>query len=398
MRALRPALATLVVAGLVGCGPGSGQGLNISGRPLAEGSNLALAPTLASIQANVFDPSCVVCHSGAAAPQGLRLDAASSFVNLVGVASTQDGAFLRVAPGSPDQSYLIRKLEGTASEGEQMPLGAPPIPQSTIDFVRQWISDGALPDTSGAVDTAPVVVSMAPSPDTVSGDFPAQVTAGFDQDIDASTVNALSFSLRRSGGDGIFGNADDVAIDAAVTSLSATNPRLAVMDLGAVAPVEDTYQVRLHGSGPNVILSVDGRALDGEFTGSFPSGDGTEGGDFVAEFEIQGLQATLDSIQANVFTPTCAVAGCHTGPSGPMLPTGLDLSSADASFANLVDVQSLQDAPVLRVDAGNADASYLIHKLEGTAAVGGRMPQGGPPLDVDTIAAIREWINNGAAR
>lgn len=388
----------LIAAGTVGCGPGSGEGLNVAGRPLAEGSDLALEPTLASIQVNIFDPSCVVCHSGAAAPQGLRLDAASSFVNLVGVASTQDGSLLRVAPGNPDQSYLVRKLEGTASSGEQMPLGAPPIPQSTIDFVRQWISDGALPESSGPTDAAPVVVSMAPSPDTVSADFPAQITVGFDQEIDASTVNALSFSLWRSGGDGVFGDGDDVAVDAAASSLSATNFRLAIMDLDGVAPIEDFYQVRLHGSGANVILSVDGRALDGEFDGSFPSGDGTEGGDFVAEFEIRGLQATLDSIQTNVFIPTCAVAGCHSGPSGPNLPTGLDLSSADASFDNLVGVQSRQDPSVMRVQAGDANASYLIHKLEGTAAVGGRMPQGGPALDPDTIAVIRAWIDGGAGR
>ncbi|MBN1910523.1 MAG: Ig-like domain-containing protein, partial [Pirellulales bacterium] len=32
--------------------------------------------------------------------------------------------------------------------------------------------------------------------------------------------------------------------------------------------------------------SLDGAALDGEFTGSFPSGDGTAGGEFVAEFEV----------------------------------------------------------------------------------------------------------------
>ena len=134
----------LVAVGTVGCGAGNGEGLNIAGRPLEEGSNLALEPTLASIQVNIFDPSCVVCHSGAAAPQGLRLDAASSFVNLVGVASTQDGSLLRVAPGNPDQSYLIRKLEGGPNiSGGQMPQGGPFLSQATIDVIRQWITEGA---------------------------------------------------------------------------------------------------------------------------------------------------------------------------------------------------------------------------------------------------------------
>ncbi len=144
-------LISFLCSVIVGCTAGSGEGLNISGRPLSEGGDVPLAPTLASIQANVFDPSCAGsgCHSGANAPQGLRLDAANSFTNLVGAGSRQDSSFLRVAPGNPDQSYLIQKLEGTASVGEQMPLGGPSIPQTTINFVRQWIIDGALPDSGG---------------------------------------------------------------------------------------------------------------------------------------------------------------------------------------------------------------------------------------------------------
>jgi hypothetical protein len=39
-----------------------------------------------------------------------------------------------------------------------------------------------------------------------------------------------------------------------------------------------------------------------------------------------------------------------------------------------------------------------VHKVEGTAASGQRMPLGGPPLGPVTIAAIRKWISNGAAQ
>ena len=41
-------------------------------------------------------------------------------------------------------------------------------------------------------------------------------------------------------------------------------------------------------------------------------------------------------------------------------------------------------------------ALNLIQKLEGTQAVGGRMPQGGPFLDQATMDMIKEWINDGA--
>lgn len=383
---------------MVGCSAGSGEGLDISGRPLSEGGDVPLGPTLASTQANVFNPSCIVCHAGANAPQGLRLDSANSFVNLIGVPSREDSSFLRVAPGNPDQSYLIRKLEGTASVGDQMPLGGAPIPQSTINFIRQWITDGALPDSGGPPTMPPVVVSVTPDPDTVTGSLPAEITAGFDQDIDASTINTMTFTLLRSGGDGQFGNGNDVLITPVSVSLSVMNPRLATMDLTGVSAVEDRYRITLHGSGANMILGITGIALDGEYGGSLPSGDGTQGGDFVVEFEVQGLQPSLASIQNNIFTPTCSIVGCHSGPPGPNLPAGMDLSTADASFSSLINISSIEVPTILRVAVGDADNSYLIQKLEGTAAVGARMPLGGPFLDQADIDVLRLWIASGAPR
>ena len=386
----------LLCSVIVGCTAGSGEGLDISGRPLSEGGDVPLAPTLASIQANVFNPSCIVCHGGANAPQGLRLDVANSFTNLVGVASRQDSSFLRVMPGNPDLSYVIQKLEGTASVGEQMPLGGPPVPQATINFVRQWITDGALPDSGGPPNVPPVVVSLIPDPDSVVGSFPSDITAGFDQDIDASTINDMTFTLIRSGGDGTFGDGNEEVITPASVALSGMNPRLAVMDLTGVSTIEDRYQITLHGSGPNMILGINGVALDGQYPGSFPSGDGTEGGDFVVEFEVQGIQPSLASIQNNIFTPTCSVAGCHSGPPGPNLPAGMDLSSVNASFSSLVNIASFQEPTILRVAVADADNSYLIHKLEGTSAQGSQMPEGGPFLDQAMIDVIRLWIDTGA--
>ena len=390
-------LSFFLVTLIAGCSAGSGDGLNISGRPLSESADVPLAATLQSIQSNVFNPSCIVCHAGANAPQGLRLDTANSFTNLVGISSRENGSVLRVAPGQPNNSYLVRKLEGTASVGEQMPLGGPPIPQPTIDFVRQWITDGALADSTGPSGSVPLIVSLTPIPDSV-GAFPAEIIVGFDRDMDASTINAMTFELMRSGGDGQFDDGNEELIVASSVSLSSMNARVAIMVLAGVAPVLDRYQVRLSGSGANVMQSVDGTALDGEYTGSLPSGDGLEGGDFVVVFDVQGLQPFLDSIQANIFSPTCAVAGCHTGPTGPSLPSGMDLGSADASFASLVNVASIESPTTLRVVAGDANNSYLIHKLEGSAAVGARMPFGGPFLDQSTIDVIRLWIDSGAAR
>ncbi|MBI2982030.1 MAG: hypothetical protein HYY44_07055 [Deltaproteobacteria bacterium] len=102
------------------------------------------------------------------------------------------------------------------------------------------------------------------------------------------------------------------------------------------------------------------------------------------------LAATLSSIQTNIFTPTCATSGCHSG-GGPA--ASLDLSDG-SSFSNLVDVASAQDFTQLRVRRSDPDNSYLVKKIEGNA--GTQMPRGGSPLSSIEVRAIRDWITNGA--
>src|SRR5690349_7076587 len=82
--------------------------------------------------------------------------------------------------------------------------------------------------------------------------------------------------------------------------------------------------------------------------------------------------ATFSSIQANVFTPTCST--CHSGASAPH---GLRLDAAN-SYSLLVGVASGEQPSILRVKAGDPTNSYLVQKIQGTAAVGQRMPAGLP--------------------
>ena len=131
-------LAMLALAACSGGNGGSGgdDGNNDNGNPNTPPA--AFNPVFSEIQANVLTPTCAVsgCHTGAGAPQGLRLDEANSYGLLVDQPSSQVPATLRVAPGNPDNSYLIQKLEGTASVGAQMPLNGTPLEQSTIDIIR----------------------------------------------------------------------------------------------------------------------------------------------------------------------------------------------------------------------------------------------------------------------
>lgn len=361
----------------------------------------AFGPNFSEIQANIFTQNCATtgCHFGAGAPQGLRLDEANSFAMLVGVASSEAPSILRVAPGDPGNSYLIQKLEGSASVGAQMPLNAPALEQSSIDVIRQWITDGAVDDRIPSSN--PIKVSsLSPIPGSALTAAPVNILATFDRELDASTVNAMTFVLEASGGDASFGDGNETLITAPDITTPATVPTSATFDLTGVALADDTYRVRLFGSGASIIMDLDANALDGEFSGTFPSGDGTAGGDFEATFSLTTpvSGATLDDLQASLFTPTCAVSGCHTGPVSNTLPAGMDLSSADASFANLVGVASLQQPTLSRVAANDPDNSYLVQKVEGTAASGARMPLGGGVLDQAVIDDIRQWISDGANR
>ncbi len=133
-----------------------GVSLDLAAQPIAEDASADQRATLGWIQQTIFTPICAQCHAGAAAPKGLKLDAAESRLLLVNVYSdeikTSDPMsqwLYRVKPGDPDNSYLVIKIEGKDPRplGQQMPLGGPYLNETQITAIRQWISRGALPDS-----------------------------------------------------------------------------------------------------------------------------------------------------------------------------------------------------------------------------------------------------------
>jgi hypothetical protein len=359
-------------------------------------------PNYSEIQANVFTPSCatVGCHSGAGADANLNLEAANSYAELVGIPADQDGGILRVTAFDPVNSYLMQKLEGTAATGGIMPPGGA-LPQTSIDTIRLWIANGAVDDR--VVVLAPVqVTSLSPMPNANLQTAPTQIVAGFSRELNAASVDTNSFILEGSGGDGVFGQANDVTITPGPggVSVPAMNPQSAIFDLTGVALQDDTYRVRLLGNGGSVIMDLDNNALDGEFGGLFPSGNTVAGGDFVSQFVIATpvvIGPTLDQIQAIVFTPNCATVGCHTGAGAQ---ADLNLSDADTSFLELVGVASSQQPAFMRVAPNDPDNSYLMQKLEGAITITGTVmpPPTRQAIPAGDILEIRNWIANGADR
>jgi hypothetical protein len=102
--------------------------------------------------------------------------------------------------------------------------------------------------------------------------------------------------------------------------------------------------------------------------------------------------ATFTRVQNEVFTPTCALAGCHD-PVGQQ--EGLVLTSGRA-YAATVNVPSRQNSGLSRVQPGDPENSYLYRKITGANITGARMPQGLPPLDEARLRLVRDWIRRGA--
>jgi hypothetical protein len=100
----------------------------------------------------------------------------------------------------------------------------------------------------------------------------------------------------------------------------------------------------------------------------------------------------LSAIQTKIFTPNCAsFSSCHGGAS-PQEGMSLQAPAAGA----LIGVASTEVPTLMRVAPGDAEASYLLQKLErAMPAVGVRMPPD-QPLAANKIEAIRLWIAAGA--
>lgn len=109
----------------------------------ADSGPVALDPTLTNVQEQVFR-SCTFssCHGSTPAGQ-LDLLPGESYVELVGVASSEKPELMRVVAGNPDDSYLMMKLRDEAGiVSDEMPPGAP-LPDDKIQLVADWISAGA---------------------------------------------------------------------------------------------------------------------------------------------------------------------------------------------------------------------------------------------------------------
>ena len=257
---------------------GNGQGLDENGRPIDEQPPPG-DDDFTVIQNTIFTPVCTVCHSGAQAPQGLRLDAGNSYAMLVDVPSVEVPTLRRVAPGDAGNSYLVQKIEGRAAVGDQMPLGGPSLDTEQIDLIRQWIAAGAQPPPSAlmASVTPARLISSAPAPGELVTDPAAPILAVFSRALDANLLLDANVILTASGGDGGFDEGNEVPVAVHVQMISAGGAALWIRSTTNLPA--DFYELRFRGTGPVALADLEGRPIDGD-------GDGVAGGDAVVPFQI----------------------------------------------------------------------------------------------------------------
>lgn len=114
-----------------------------------------------------------------------------------------------------------------------------------------------------------------------------------------------------------------------------------------------------------------------------------------------GTEPTFTSIHSTILAGArCASAGCHgaAAQGGLSLDGGKDAVYAELTTEGTADTGAVGNFPN-RIVANDPAASFAYLKVAeaNPPGNGDRMPLGAPALDACEIAAMSQWINNGAA-
>jgi len=110
--------------------------------------------------------------------------------------------------------------------------------------------------------------------------------------------------------------------------------------------------------------------------------------------EPEGPAFTFAQVQAQIFTPTCAKAGCHVTSAA----SGGLVLEAGRAYGEIVNRPAVGNASLDLIEPGDPERSYLIKKLRGDPDVtGARMPLDNPGgLTQEQMDGLLGWVLAGA--
>ena len=128
------ALLCILIILLDGCGsttakaPGRSTASPPSPTSPAQSTPQIQQVSFASLQQNIFNPNCVICHNGSFRSGGVSL-ASHAEINASGI----------LTPGNANGSPLFRQVNSGL-----MPKDRSRLQQADIDAIKNWINQGAL--------------------------------------------------------------------------------------------------------------------------------------------------------------------------------------------------------------------------------------------------------------
>jgi hypothetical protein len=367
--------------------------------------------TWATIQADILQGRCVLCHNNSGfAPEGLSWEA-DQFDNVVtgGRASNQVPTLKEIEPGNADASYTVWKINGQGPAGQpiqglRMPASGPPfLTQAEIDRITAWINAGA-PGTGGGGTSPPPPPPLPPPPSGGGGTDPTAIIPTW-FGVQANILQPFCTSCH-GGPSPLAGLSWEVdQYDTIVTNgrLSTEIPTMREVQPGNP---DTSYIVwKLRGQGPA------GQAIVGL---RMPA----SGPPFLDEATIDVIAQWIRA-GAPLGVPSDATSGGSSGPPPPVVGSWMYVWTESLQICTLCHsrtpssprcVRELECPPkdvVLTADnySGVVDDDEVrpfrldnskLWEMVTESDPEKRMPLGLPPLSQRQLDIIRNWINNGA--
>ncbi len=254
-----------------------------------------------------------------------------------------------VATYVPGQAPIADSVRGVGPDGILGTADDTGFTQVRVRVIDQSGNVSLLGDPNAQlkmwVDTlGPQVTAATPAPNSQanagSGVIPVSISVN--ENIAASSFSSSTVRVVRAGADGILGTGDDVAVATDANSFTIQNLRTPsgaeILHFNIVgATASDIYEVILPGTGSTPITDIAGNALDGEYNGTFPTGNGVPGGDFDLPFIVFNPAAANTIFVGQSVLDGSQPVGSRSNPF-PTITAGLGAATAGDTVAVLPGV------------------------------------------------------------